>query len=158
VRETESLRSDFHYLNGVATAVGCGHPIQGLSDLIFDFKKDRQITHNSMFADYLPSTNSSIGIRDQTIKDPHFSPVQGNTRPSSLIRPRSACLKPGEEHQPTQGVVRFRGIHNVRHLGNSSIKNLADFWPNLASARATGANATPAWIGRAHHSLSSQLF
>ena len=44
VRETESLRSDFHCLKA--------KPSGFVRSKSFNFKKDRQITHNSMFAVY----------------------------------------------------------------------------------------------------------
>jgi hypothetical protein len=47
--------------SSVAAAVSAApHPKQGLSDLNLNFKKDRQITHNSMFADYLSSSTDSF--------------------------------------------------------------------------------------------------
>src|SRR4029453_5308482 len=76
-------------------------------------------------------------VHDQTVKDRQFPPVQDNTRPLSLIRPRSACLKPREEHQPPRkGLVRFRGIHKIRDTSNSSTKNLKDFcWEEQSPRR-----------------------
>jgi hypothetical protein len=75
-----------------------------------------------MFADYLPSTNSSIGIRDQICQR---STILSGTRQYTtlIINPTKIGLSQArEEHQPTHGMVRFRGIHTLIDVGCSSIK------------------------------------
>ena len=50
-----------------------------------------------------PSTDFSNEVHDHTVKDHPSSFGTEQNRSLSLVRPRSACLKPREEHQPHAG-------------------------------------------------------
>jgi hypothetical protein len=79
-----------------------------------------------MFADYL---HRRIPHSESTTK---LSKIDNSLR-YKAIRPRHSSdqdrlvLKPREEHQLTQRLVRFRGIHNIRDSRNSSTKKSARF-------------------------------
>jgi hypothetical protein len=79
-----------------------------------------------MFADYL---HRRIPPSESTTK---LSKIDNSPR-YKAIRPRHSSdqdrlvLKPREEHQLTQRLVRFRGIHNLRDSRNSSTKKSARF-------------------------------
>jgi hypothetical protein len=114
--------------------------VQGLSDQIFISKEDRQITHNSMFADYhhcefrreIPSRRSFTRRRtdfaqnkthNQIVKDPpfRFGTRQNPTLVNNLTKIGST-LSPEERRLHAWGRSAYRGTHNIRKLPDSSIK------------------------------------
>ncbi len=62
-------------------------------------------------------------------------PVQGNTRPSPIIRPSRLVSSQEKNTTPTQGTVRFRGIPNIEEPVNPSTKNLEEFLQHLTTNR-----------------------
>src|ERR1044072_9913004 len=92
------------------------HPKQRLSDLNLYFKKDRQITHNSMFADYLcPSMDFSIRNPRPNCQR---STILSGTRQYSIlvINPTKIGLSQAEGRNPTpcKGSGRFCGSSQIR--------------------------------------------
>src|SRR5581483_2424743 len=86
---------------------------------IFEFKEDRQITHNSMFADYYhrrtpqkKSTTKLSKIRT--------SPSTKKTRPSPMCDQDRLVSSQEKNTSPSQEPVRFRGILKIIASGRSS--------------------------------------
>src|SRR5439155_22895908 len=69
-----------------------------------------------------PSTDSSIGIRDQTVKDQQFLPVRQSPTLVINLTKIGSTLSPEEHRLHAWGRSASRGIHNIRNLANSSIK------------------------------------
>ena len=80
------------------------HPKQGLSDLNLNFKKDRQITHNSMFADYLSSSTDSF-IRNPRPNCQRSIIPSGTRQYPTLVKSDQNRLVSSQEKNtnPTQG-------------------------------------------------------
>jgi hypothetical protein len=76
-----------------------------LSDLNLNFKKDRQITHNSMFADYLSSSTDSF-IRNPRPNCQRSIIPSGTRQYPTVVKSDQNRLVSSQEKNtnPTQGV------------------------------------------------------
>src|SRR5262249_22358478 len=85
--------------------------------------KDRQITHNSMFADFLHRQTSPMKSTTTLSKIAILPPVQSKTRPSPIKSDQDRLVSSQEKNtNPTQGTVRFRGIPKINDQCDSSTK------------------------------------
>src|SRR5581483_1945815 len=86
---------------------------------IFEFKEDRQITHNSMFADYYHRRTPQKKSMTKLSKI-RTSPSTKKTRPSPMSDQDRLVSSQEKNTSPTQEPVRFRGILKIIAFGQSS--------------------------------------
>jgi len=97
-----------------------------LSDLNLYFKEDRQITHNSMFADFahsgFPRRLCCLKPETKLSKIVSLSGTRQNPAFVNNLTKIGSTLSPEERQLHAWSRSACRGTHNIRKLPDSSIK------------------------------------